>query len=139
GRRADGVAAWFVGALLVVAAGTALAWWQIDASRALMVTFAVLVVSCPCAMSLATPAALATAAGALGRKQILAVRADALEMLSRVTHVVLDKTGTLTTGRVQLVGVTTLGQCSAGECLSLAAALEHGSVHPVAAALRGAS
>ncbi len=139
GRLADSVAGWFVGALLVAAAGTALAWWQIDASRALMVTFAVLVVSCPCAMSLATPAALATAAGALGRKQILAVRADAMEMLSRVTHVVLDKTGTLTTGRVQLVGVTTLGQCSAGQCLSLAAALEQGSVHPVAAALRGAS
>jgi P-type Cu2+ transporter len=136
GRLADSVAGWFVSALLVVAAGTALIWWQVDASRALMVTFAVLVVSCPCALSLATPAALAAAAGMLGRKQILAVRADAMETLSRVTHVVLDKTGTLTTGRVQLVDVTTLGQTDAVQCLSLAAALEQGSVHPLAVALR---
>jgi Cu2+-exporting ATPase len=139
GKLADSVAGWFVSALLVVAAGTALIWWHIDASRALMVTFAVLVVSCPCALSLATPAALAAAAGTLGRRQILAVRANALEALSRVTHVVLDKTGTLTMGRVQLVDVTTLGQADATQCLSLAATLEQGSVHPVAVALREAS
>ena len=138
GRLADSVAGWFVGALLAVAAGTALFWWQVDAQRAVMITFAVLVVSCPCALSLATPSALAAAAGALGRRQILVVRADAMEALSRVTHVVLDKTGTLTMGRVQLVGVTTLGAQDAGRCLSLAAALEQGSVHPVAAALREA-
>ena len=99
GRLADSVAGWFVGVLLVVAVGTALFWWQVDASRAVMITFAVLVVSCPCALSLATPSVLAAAAGALGRRQILVVRADAIEALSRVTHVVLDKTGTLTTGR----------------------------------------
>ncbi len=136
GRLADNVAGWFVSALLVVAAGTALIWWHIDSSRALMVTFAVLVVSCPCALSLATPTALAIAAGALGRRQVLAVRADAIEALSRVTHVVLDKTGTLTTGRVRLVDVTVLGTRDAGQCLSLATALEQGSVHPVASALR---
>jgi Cu2+-exporting ATPase len=139
GKLADSVAGWFVSALLVVAAGTALIWWQIDASRALMVTFAVLVVSCPCALSLATPAALAAAAGSLGRRQILAVRADAMEVLSRVTHVVLDKTGTLTTGRVQLVDVTTLGPTGALQCLALASALEQGSVHLVAVALRDAA
>ena len=63
---ADRVAGWFVAALLGVAAATGLLWWQIDPSRALAVTFAVLVVCCPCALSLATPAALAAAAGALG-------------------------------------------------------------------------
>ncbi len=138
GRLADNVAGWFVGALLAVAAGTALIWWQVDATRALMITFAVLVVSCPCALSLATPAVLAAAAGALGRRQILAVRTDALETLARVTHVVLDKTGTLTEGRVRVVAVTTLGRCDAAQCQSLAAALEEGSVHPVAIALRAA-
>jgi Cu2+-exporting ATPase len=138
GRLADGVAGWFVSALLMVAAGAALIWWHIDASRALLITFAVLVVSCPCALSLATPAALAAAAGALGRRKILAVRADAMEALSRVTHVVLDKTGTLTTGRVQLVDVTTLRQQDAAQCLSLVTALEQGSVHPIALALRDA-
>ncbi len=139
GRLADDVAGWFVGALLVIACATALIWWHIDSSRALMITFAVLVVSCPCALSLATPAALAAAAGALGRSKILAVRANAIETLSRVTHVVLDKTGTLTTGRVQLVDVAILGACDAAKCLSLAATLEQGSVHPVAIALREAS
>ncbi len=138
GRLADSVAGWFVGVLLVVAVGTALFWWQVDASRAVMITFAVLVVSCPCALSLATPSVLAAAAGALGRRQILVVRADAIEALSRVTHVVLDKTGTLTTGRVELVAVATLGAQDAAQCLSLAAALEQGSVHPVATALRAA-
>ena len=139
GRIADSVARWFVTALLLIAAGAALFWWYTDPSRVLMVTFAVLVVSCPCALSLATPAALAAAAGALGRQRILMVSANALETLSRVTHVVLDKTGTLTTGRAQLIDVTPLGQLDAMRCLTLAATLEQGSVHPVAIALRGAT
>lgn len=138
-RLADRVAAWFVFALLAIAGAAALAWLYVDPSRALGVTFAVLVVSCPCALSLATPAALAAAAGALATRQILAVRGDALETLARVTHVVFDKTGTLTTGRVQLAGVRTLAQRDLGECLSLASALEQGSTHPVAAPLRAAA
>ena len=101
-RVADRVATWFVGALLVLAAVTAFAWWHIDPARTLAVTFAVLVVSCPCALSLATPAALAAAGGALGRVQVVIARADALEALARTTHIVLDKTGTLTTGRIAL-------------------------------------
>ncbi len=139
GRIADSVARWFVTALFLIAAGAALFWWYTDPSRVLMVTFAVLVVSCPCALSLATPAALAAAARALGRQRILMVSANALETLSRVTHVVLDKTGTLTTGRAQLIDVTPLGQLDAMRCLTLAATLEQGSVHPVAIALRGAT
>ncbi len=107
-RVADRVATWFVGTLLVLAAATALAWWQVDPARTLAVTFAVLVVSCPCALSLATPAALAAAAGALGRAHVVVARADALETLARVTHVVLDKTGTLTTGRIALQDVIPL-------------------------------
>ncbi len=136
-RVADRVAAWFVAALLVLAAITALVWWQLDPSRALAVTFAVLVVSCPCALSLATPAALAAAAGALSRRQVVVARADALETLAKVTHVVFDKTGTLTTGRSMLLDVLPQGGATRSESLALAAALEAHSEHPLAQAFRG--
>ena len=135
-RVADRVATWFVGALLVLAAVTALAWWQHDASRALAVTFAVLVVSCPCALSLATPAALAAAAGALGRARVVVTRADALEALARTTHIVLDKTGTLTTGKITLSATLPQRGATAAEAIALAAALESPSEHPLAAAFR---
>ena len=137
-RVADRIAAWFVGALLVLAAVTALVWWQLDPARALAVTFAVLVVSCPCALSLATPAALAAAAGALSRRQVVVARADALETLSRVTHVVFDKTGTLTTGRIVLRDVLLQRGMARGEAVALAAALEARSEHPFARAFRDA-
>jgi Cu2+-exporting ATPase len=133
-RVADRIAGWFVGTLLALAALTAAIWWQVDPSRALAVTFAVLVVSCPCALSLATPAALAAAAGALSRRQVVIARGDALETLSHVTHVVFDKTGTLTTGHVVLLDVLTLGTATRAEALALAAALEAPSEHPLARA-----
>jgi len=137
-RLADRIAGWFVGTLLALAALTAAIWWQVDPSRVLAVTFAVLVVSCPCALSLATPAALAAAAGALSRRQVVIARGDALETLSRVTHVVFDKTGTLTTGHVVLLDVLPLGSATRAEALALAAALEAPSEHPVARAFRDA-
>jgi len=138
-RVADRIAGWFVGVLLVLAAITAAVWWQLDPSRALAVTFAVLVVSCPCALSLATPAALAAATGALSRRQVVVARGDALETLSRVTHVVFDKTGTLTTGRPTLRDVLPLGAATRADALALAAALEAPSEHPVARAFRDAA
>ena len=134
-RLSDRVATAFVASLLAVAALCALAWWWVDPPRALPVALAVLVVSCPCALSLAIPAALASAAGALGRRQVLCVRPDALEALSRVTHVVLDKTGTLTTGDLRVTGVTCLFETGSDRCMVIAAALEHGSSHPIARAL----
>ncbi|HEX8010586.1 MAG TPA: heavy metal translocating P-type ATPase [Casimicrobiaceae bacterium] len=137
-RLADRVAGWFVAVLLAIAAATALVWVELDPSRVLIVTVAVLVVSCPCALSLATPTALATAAGALGRRGVLAVRTDALEALSRVTHLVIDKTGTLTTGSVRLTSVEPLGRLGREECLAVGAGLEQGSTHPIATALRAA-
>lgn len=137
-RLADRAAASFVGVLLIIAAATGLAWWALDPSRALIVVFAVLVVSCPCALSLATPATLAAAAAALGRRKILTLRADALETLSRVTQVIFDKTGTLTSGRIRLIAVDVLGPLNLAACLSLAADLEQGSTHPIASALRAA-
>ncbi len=138
-RTADRVATWFVAALLVLAAITALAWSQLDPARALAVTFSLLVVSCPCALSLATPAAIAAAGGALGRRHVVIARADALEALARVTHVVLDKTGTLTYGRATLLATRALGDANERDVLALAAALEQRSEHSVARALRDAA
>ena len=135
-QLADRVAQWFVAALVAVAFATAIAWYWIDPQRALWVMVAVLVVSCPCALSLATPAALAAATGALHRLGILVTRGHALETLSQVTHVVLDKTGTLTLGRLALIGTIPLGGAAREAALALAAALERGSEHPVARALR---
>ena len=135
-RTADRVAGHFVAALLAIAAATAAAWWYLDPARALAVTLAVLVVSCPCALSLATPATLAAAAGASARRRIFAVRSDAWETLARVTHVVFDKTGTLTKGRLSLSGVEPLAGHSRTQCVALAAALEAGSAHPIAEALQ---
>ena len=134
-RLADRVAGAFVAMLLLVAAGAALAWWQVDPARVVAVTVAVLVVSCPCALSLATPAALACAAGALGRDGILVLHPDAIETLSHVTEVVFDKTGTLTAGRVQLAGVEAI-RGGRARSRALASALEQGSSHPIAAAFR---
>ncbi|WP_354684836.1 heavy metal translocating P-type ATPase [Cupriavidus necator] len=137
---ADRVAGWFVATLLVLAALTGLVWglW-IDPSRALLVTIAVLVVSCPCALSLATPAALAAAGAALSRRGVLLTRGHALETLARVTDVVLDKTGTLTEGRFAVSAVEPLAGQDQAQCLALAAAMERGGEHPIARALVAAA
>ena len=136
---ADRVARVFVAALIALAAATAVAWYWIDPQRALWVMVAVLVVSCPCALSLATPAALAAATDSLHRLGILVTRGYALETLSRVTHVVLDKTGTLTQGRLSLIGIIPLGARGRDACLALAAAIERGSEHPIARPLVAAA
>lgn len=102
-------------------------------------TASVLVVSCPCALSLAVPSALAGVTDSLARRGILVTRGHAIETLSKVTDVVFDKTGTLTTGRFTLVGVITTGGKDRGEALAIAAALERDSEHPLAAAIRGAA
>ena len=129
---ADRIAQAFVAALLAVALATAAIWYFLDPGRALWVMVAVLVVSCPCALSLATPAALAAATDTLHRLGILVTRGHALETLGRVTHVVFDKTGTLTRGRLSLTGVIPLGIPGRDACVALAAALERGSEHPAA-------
>ncbi len=137
-RIADRAAAVFVAGLLALVAATALAWYAIDPSRVLPVSFALLVVSCPCALSLATPAALAAAAGALGRRGVVLARPDALEALARVTHVAFDKTGTLTEGVVRLASARAFGAATEDEALAIAAALESRSEHPIARAIVGA-
>ena len=134
-RSADRVAGWFVLGLLLVAAVVAWWWWLHDPARAFAVTLSVLVVTCPCALSLATPAAVTTATGALTRLGVLTTRGHALETLARASHVIFDKTGTLTEGRLQLETVELLGSVSREDCLRIAAALEQSSEHPIARAL----
>ena len=133
-RLADAVATRFVLALFIAAAAVFYAWWQIEPARAFEVALAVLVVSCPCALSLAVPAALAPAHGTLARMGVLALGADALESLARVDTVLLDKTGTLTLGRPQLVQALSVDGGDVAPWLDVAAALEQGAGHPIAAA-----
>ncbi len=135
---ADRVASWFVLALLVVAVLVAAIWYWIDPSRAFWITVSVLVVSCPCALALATPAALTASLGRLTRMGLLSTRGHALETLAKATDFVFDKTGTLTTGEFRLVHVDCL-RGNREEALAIAAALEKGATHPVAKALREAS
>jgi Cu2+-exporting ATPase len=101
------------------------------------VTLALLVVSCPCALSLAVPATLAAAHGALAKLGVLAVRPDALETLARATDVVFDKTGTLGDGRPRLSAVGACRGMGEADALRIAAALERDSGHPLAAAFAG--
>jgi P-type Cu2+ transporter len=138
-EMADKVASYFVTALLLVAALVAVGWYFIDPSKALWITVSVLVVTCPCALSLATPVALTVSAGALAKDGLLVTRGHAIETLARASHFIFDKTGTLTTGRMRLVDTAALTDLPAEECLRLAAALEHASEHPVALALRSAA
>lgn len=132
---ADRVASWFVMVLLVLATLSGLIWWSIDATRALQIMVTVLVVSCPCALSLATPAALTAAQGALARAGLLVTRGRMVEALANVTDVMLDKTGTLTHGRFHVTNVATYGAANADDCLAMIAAMEQASEHPLARAL----
>ncbi len=137
-ETADRIASRFLLALLFVAAVVAVVWYFLDPAKALWITVSVLVVTCPCALSLATPVALTVASGAMARAGLLVTRSHAIETLSRATHFVFDKTGTLTTGRMRLLDVLPLGELDRDQCLTLAAAIEQTSEHPIAAALRGA-
>jgi Cu2+-exporting ATPase len=134
-KLADQVASYFVLAILIFAAVVALSWWRIEPGQMLWVVVSVLVVSCPCALSLATPVALVAATNRLMKLGILTTRGHAIETLSRVTHVVFDKTGTLTYGHLQLDSVVISGPLDLARCLALATALERGSEHPLAKAM----
>ena len=118
-RLADAVAKYFVAALLLIALGVALVWSVLDPSHVLAVTVAVLVVSCPCALSLATPAALGAAGAQLHKAGVLITRGDAIEGLATATDVVFDKTGTLTSGQLQLREVITFGALDRAHVLAL--------------------
>jgi Cu2+-exporting ATPase len=135
----DRIAGWFVALVLACAAGAALWWAAAEPQRALWIAVAVLVVTCPCALALATPAALTISVGALARRGAVATRGHAVETLARVTHFVFDKTGTLTRGRLALVAVRPAPGVLRTELFAAACALEQGSEHPLAAALLAAA
>ena len=137
-RLADRVSAVFVPVVLVLAAVTLVAWLTAGqpASAALTAAVAVLIIACPCAMGLATPTALLVGTGRGAQLGILVKGPEVLESTRRVDTVVLDKTGTVTTGRMTLVDVVVApGDTDTAELLRLAGALEDASEHPVGAAI----
>ena len=143
-RFADRMAAPFLWGVILLAAGGALAWQWIDPSKSVWVAVSVLVVTCPCALSLAAPSALLAAAGAMARKGLLVRRLDALEALAEIDQVYFDKTGTLTEGELSVVSLATpQGRIAAAQGLpaaqiehwGLAAALASYSQHPLSRSL----
>jgi len=144
-RLADVVSSWFVPIVLGLALVTLLIWALLDPTAGGFATaverfVAVLVIACPCALGLATPAAVAVGTGRGAELGILVKGGAALEAASRIDTVLLDKTGTLTTGKPELTDVVTLTGTGQAELLQLVAAVERDSEHPVAQAIvRGAA
>jgi P-type Cu2+ transporter len=125
----------FLIAVLLAATASAVYWWPTDPARALMVGVAVLIVTCPCALSLATPAAMLATAGALARSGVLVRRLEALQNLANIDTVIFDKTGTLTRDAFEVVHTHTRAGVDAKQALAWASALARHSLHPVSRAL----
>ncbi len=138
-RLADVVASYFVPAVILVAAVTFVIWSQIGPeprmAYALINTVAVLIIACPCALGLATPMSITVAAGRGAASGVLFRNAEAIEILRDVDTLVVDKTGTLTEGRPELVDVIPTAGADAERLLRLAASLERASEHPLASAI----
>ncbi|MFA0751629.1 MAG: hypothetical protein SLRJCFUN_002032 [Candidatus Fervidibacter sp.] len=138
-RLADKVAAIFVPIVLALAAATFLGWLIVtgDTAKALMSAVSVTVIACPCAMGLATPTAIAVALGRLAQMGILVRNAEAMETAATITAVVLDKTGTVTEGRMKVTAlwVREASDSDESELLRWAASAEQGSLHPIAHAI----
>ncbi|SJM71613.1 heavy metal translocating P-type ATPase [Psychrobacter piechaudii] len=152
-EQADKWARWFVARILVLAVFVFIAWYFVDPSQALWATVAVLVATCPCALSLATPIALTVSTNRLASYGFLTTRGHTIQTLAEVTHVAFDKTGTLTYGKPNLLYIEPLQSLVESEStekdsatrmdqeqlLAIAAALEVGSRHPIASALLDAA
>jgi Cu+-exporting ATPase len=142
-RLADRVAGVFVPAVVAVAAATFAGWWWLGPeprlATALMRAVSVLIIACPCALGLATPMSIMVATGRGASAGVLVRDAEALETLARVDTLVFDKTGTLTEGAPRLTMIEAVGAVDAAEMLRLAASLERGSEHPLAAAIVAAA
>ena len=138
-KLADKAAGWFVPAVVLVSVATfavwALAGPEPRMAHALINAVAVLIIACPCALGLATPMSIMVATGKGATMGILFKNAEAIEVMRKVDTLVVDKTGTLTVGRPKLVGVTAAPGFEESELLRLAAGLERGSEHPLAAAI----
>lgn len=136
-KLADRVSEIFVPIVLIIAGLTFIVWilagWGVE--HALTTFVSVLIIACPCALGLATPAAVIAATGAAARRGILFKGGDALEQVSRITHVVFDKTGTLTTGKPEVQSVEAFSDFSESQMLQVSASLEAHSEHPLAEAV----
>ncbi|MBF4489608.1 heavy metal translocating P-type ATPase [Psychrobacter sp. N25K4-3-2] len=147
-QQADKLARWFVARILVLSALVFIGWYFVDPSQAIWATVAVLVATCPCALSLATPIALTVSTNRLASYGFLTTRGHTLQTLAEITHVAFDKTGTLTYGKPNLLNIELIKPVSQNQnadssalplqkdrFLGIAAALEVGSRHPIAHAL----
>ncbi|HSV35257.1 MAG TPA: cation-translocating P-type ATPase, partial [Ramlibacter sp.] len=132
---ADRIATPFLVAVLLASGAAAAWWWSAGPAHALSIAVAVLIVTCPCALSLATPAASLAAAGALARRGVLVRRLQALEACAEIDTVVFDKTGTLTGQSISVVGSHARPGADPTWCLGLAAALAAHSLHPASRAI----
>jgi Cu2+-exporting ATPase len=131
---ADKIARFFVARLLVICACVFLFWWFKDPGRAFWITLSVLVVTCPCALALAMPAALSAATANLRQRGFLVARGHVIETLTHINRVIFDKTGTLTLGRFCVAEVMLLSTHTREQALAIAASLESDSSHPIAQA-----
>ncbi|MCZ6837224.1 MAG: heavy metal translocating P-type ATPase [Planctomycetota bacterium] len=139
-RLADQISSVFVPVVLSIALVTFFGWWIYgDFPKGVISTVTVLIISCPCALGLATPMAVMVGAGAASKRGILIKSAMALEQAGRTTHIVFDKTGTLTKGRPEVVEISSSDGMSEDELLSLASAVETSSEHPIAKAIVNAA
>ena len=142
-QLADRIAAWFVPAVVLVALLAFAAWsiWgpQPRLALALVSAVAVLIIACPCALGLATPMAIMVGTGRGAQAGVLIKNAEALERLEDVDTIVVDKTGTLTEGRPKLTGIVAAAGFTDRDVLRLAAGIEQGSEHPLAAAIVAAA
>ncbi len=138
-KLVDTVSAWFVPAVLVVAVVSAIVWYAVGPepafTNALLAAVAVLIIACPCALGLATPMSIMVGTGRGAQSGVLIRDAEALEVLGKVNTLLVDKTGTLTLGRPKLAAVQAMKGFTEGEVLSLAAALEQNSEHPMSSAV----
>ncbi len=131
---ADHISRYFVGALLIISVVTYISWHFIQPEDAFWITLAVLVATCPCALSLATPTALTCATASLSRAGVLVRRNHVLETLAKADRIVFDKTGTLTKGKFTVSKVHCFADFDRARCLALAAGIEQYSEHPIASA-----
>ncbi len=143
-QLADKHASRFLLVILCIALLTAVFWWQIDSSRAIWIAISVIVVTCPCALSLATPGVMSAAIGQLAKQGILVARGRAIESLARATHFVFDKTGTLTYGKLKLLDSILLATDDTdhamldAEANAISLSLSLNSQHPVSKAIADA-
>jgi len=134
-RLSNRIASWFVLIVLILAVVVAVYWWHADRSMWIPVTISLLVITCPCALSLAIPVAVTSATTRLMSKGLVIINNNALEILNRASHFIFDKTGTLTEGRLKVYDIVLHTNNIKDECLAVAAALECNSEHPVARAI----